>query len=216
MTGESPKLFGHVMYAKGIPPIILPLFCKLKVMGNSLPFFKRSNRRANEEPWDKLWDKPSSVEAAASVTPRAAAGPTHRRLDQDQHSQTATTSRPTNVTVASVSESKDQGETKTLVSAELSQVPLCVEANVSTVPVEGQLQASLTLSAAVGEGRGGNGAKITGHSTRTKRKHKTTTHRRQHGELTSITFPGSIFESIKLILLSYCSPPSPPPPPPQI
>ena len=156
-------------------------------MGNSLPFFKRSNRRANEEPSDKLWDKPSSVEAAASVTLRAAVGPTHRRLNQDQHSQTVTTSRPTNVTVASVSESKDQGETKTLVSAELSQVPLCVEANVSTVPVEGQPQVSLTSSVGVGESRGSS-AKKTGHSTGTKRKHKTATHKRQHGELTSAAY----------------------------
>ena len=144
---------------------------------NSLPFFDRA---ANEEPLDK----PSSVEAATSVTTRAAAEPIKdRRLDdQGQHSQTTTTSRPTNITVASVTEPKDQGETKTLESVKQSQVPLCVEeANVSTaVSVEGQPQTSLT-SAAVGEGRG-SGTSKTGHSTRTKRKRKTATHKRQHGE----------------------------------
>ena len=158
-------------------------------MGNSLPFFKTSDRKTSEE----ASDKPSSVEAVPSVTQRAAAGPikdTHRRFDQGQHSQqTATTSRPTNVTVACVTEPKDQGETKTLESAEQSQVPLCVEAaNVSTaVSVEGQPQTSLT-SAAVGEGRG-SGTSKTGHSTRTKRKRKTATHKRQHGEWTSVNFP---------------------------
>ena len=157
-------------------------------MGNSLPFLKKSDGRVKEKPTDQ----PSLVEPATTVTPRAAAEPikdTHRHLDQDQHSHTATTSRPTNITVASVTEPKDQGESKTLESAEQSQVPLCVGANVSTVPVEEQPQASLTSSAAVGEGRG-SGAKKTGHSTRTKKKRKTATHKQQHGELTFITFLG--------------------------
>ena len=126
-------------------------------MGNSLPFLKKSDRRVEEKPSDQ----PSSVEPAITVTPCAAAEPikdTHRHLDRGQHSHTATTSRSTNITVASVTEPKDQGETKALESAEQSRVPLCVEANASTVPVEGQPQSSLTSSAAVGEGRG-SGAK---------------------------------------------------------
>ena len=42
------------------------------------------------------------------------------------------------------------------------------------------------VDASMGEGRG-SGTSKTGHSTRTKRKHKRATHKRQHGELTSVS-----------------------------
>ena len=98
---------------------------------------------------------------------------------------TATTSRP--IDVASATEPKEisyQDETKTLEAVEQSQV-LQVEAGVPSVSatapiVEGQHihvnTSSVALTSKEGTGR-------TKHSTRTKGKHRTATHKRQHSEL---------------------------------
>ena len=159
-------------------------------MGNHLPFLKRTDKRANEK---EPSDKPSSVEEAASETP-SITGPvtlepyTHKPLDQGQvHSPqlTATTSR--SVDVASATEPKEisyKDETKTLEAVEQSQV-LQVEADVH-VP-------SISATASIMEGRHINTSSVavpsedgtgrTKHSTRTKRKRKTASHRRRHGEL---------------------------------
>ena len=122
-------------------------------MGSNPTSFKKSDRNAKE---DGASDQP--LEEPSPLTPRTTAGTikdTQRRLDQGQHSQTAT---PTNVSVI---------ETKT-------QVPLREHANVSTVLIDQQAQTSLT-SAVVGEG-----VRTTGHS---KRKRKSATLKRRHGEL---------------------------------
>ena len=109
----------------------------------------------------------------------------HSPLHQGQlHSPplTATTSR--HVDVASATEPKEisyKDETKTLEVVELSQVPL-EEADVpsvsATAPImEGQhINTSVAVPSKDGTGR-------RRHSTRTKRKRKTATHKRQHGEL---------------------------------
>ena len=171
-------------------------------MGNTLPFFKRSNGKANE-------DKLSSVEVAASVTPRTAGSITlkhaHRPLDQSEdesqlHSPTTTTLRPVNVSCeAEPKEISDQDEKKTLEPVEQSQVLHVAETDVSTLPVEGQPQTLLLTSVAVGDSGtgktghytgtgedGSSGTGKTGHSTWTKTKRKTATNKRQHGELTYV------------------------------
>ena len=98
---------------------------------------------------------------------------------------TATTSRP--MDIASATEPKEisyQDETKTLEAVEQSQV-LQVEVDVH-VP-------SISATASIMEGQHINTSSVavlsedgtgrTKHSTRTKRKRKTATHKRQHGEL---------------------------------
>ena len=176
----------------GISLIVPPTFCyNFTNMGNHLPFLKKTDRRANER---EPSDKPSSVEEAASVTP-STAGPvtlephTHRPLGgQGQlHSPplTATTSRP--IDVSSATEPKEisyKDETKTLEAVEQSEAQvLQVEVGVppvsATAPImEGQHinTSSVAVPSEDGTGR-------TKHSTRTKRKRKAATHKRQHGEL---------------------------------
>ena len=123
----------------------------------------------------------------------------HRPLDQGRlHSPTATSSNPVNVSsTAEPKEISDGDETKTLRVAEQSQV-LQVEGNASaTVPFEeGQPEISpMSATEAVGEERSGktelstgtgkDGSRCagkTGDSSRTKRKRKTATRKRQHGE----------------------------------
>ena len=175
-------------------------------MGNRLPFLKKSERRRNE---DKPSDQPPLlVEEAASVTPLAA-GPislepkTRRPLNQGQlHSPppTTTTSRPVNVSslAAEPKGMSDQDETKTSEVAEQFQVPLHVETDVpassvsattpriesgqppkTSVAVPGEDGSMTGYSTRTGED-GGSSTGKTGHSTRTKRKHK---RKRQHGEL---------------------------------
>ena len=177
----------------GFPVIVPPTFCfNFANMGNHLPFLKKTDRRANEK---EPSDKPSSVEEVISVTPSMAAPTTlephmHRPLHQGQlHSPplTATTSKP--VDVASATEPNEisyKDETKTLEAVEQSQV-LQVEADVHVPSIsatasimEGQhiYTTSVAVPSEDGTGR-------TKHSTRTKRKHKTATHKRQHGELRS-------------------------------
>ena len=98
---------------------------------------------------------------------------------------TATTSRPVNVT--SATEPKEisyQDETKMLEAVQQSQV-LQVEAGVpsvsATAPImEGQHIHVNTSSVAVPSEEGSSRTK---HSTMTKGKHRTATHKRQHGEL---------------------------------
>ena len=162
-------------------------------MGNHLPFLKKTDRRANER---KPLDKPSSVEEAASVTP-STAGPTtlephtHRPLDQGQlHSPqlTAITSRP--VDVASATEPKEisyQDEAKTLEVVEQSQVPL-VEVDVPSVSATAPIMKGQHINTSSVAVQSEDGTGKTGHSTRTKRKRKTATHKRQHGECVIISF----------------------------
>ena len=96
---------------------------------------------------------------------------------------TATTSTPANV--ASATEPKKisyQDETKTLEAVEQPRV-LQVEAGVPSVSatasiMEGQNVNTSSVAVPSEEGTG-----RTKHSTRTKGKHKTATHKRQHGEL---------------------------------
>ena len=179
-------------------------------MGNHLPFLKTSERRRNDSDHGQ---PSLSVEEAASVTPRAAGTislepHTHRPLEQGQlhvhvHSPppTVTTSRPANA--ASVTEPKeisDQVETKTLDVSEQSQVPLHVHVETdvpvpATTPGIESRQRPETSVAVTSEGGsetrhstrtgedGSSGTGKTGYSTRTKRKHKTATRKRQHGEL---------------------------------
>ena len=99
---------------------------------------------------------------------------------------TATTSRP--VDVASATEPKEisyQDETKTLEAVEQSQV-LQVEAGVpsvsATAPImEGQHIYVNTSSLVAVPSK--EDTRRTKHSTRTKGKHRTATHKGQHGEL---------------------------------
>ena len=189
-------------------------------MGNRLPFLKKSERRRNDS------DQPSpSVEEARSTTPRAAGPITlepHTHLEQGQlHSppSTTTTSRPVNV--SSVAEPKgisDQDETKTLKVAEQSQVPLHMKTDVPANPVpattpgmeSGQRpKTSVAVSCedcsrtghSTRTGKyGGSGTGKIGHSTRTKRKRKTATRKRQHGELRFIVVSLFLFLRPSLII----------------
>ena len=157
-------------------------------MGNHLPFLKKTDRRANER---KPLDKPSSVQEAASVTP-SNAGPTtlephtHRPLDQGRLCSpppTAANSRP--VDVASGTEPREisyQDETKTLEAVEQSLV-LQVEVGVPSVSATAPIMESQHINTSSVAVPSEDGTGRTKHSTRTKRKHRTATHKRQHGEL---------------------------------
>ena len=190
---------------KGFPYTSLPL----STMGN---FLKKSERRRNDsdQPSPSVEEAASvTLRAAGPITLEPH---THRPLEQSQlHSPppTTITSRPVNV--SSVPEPKaisDQDETKTLKVAEQSpsQVPLYIETDVPASPVSaatapeirgmkpGQRPIKAPVAVSGGNGSrtghstrtgkdGGSGTGKTGWSTRTKRKHKTVTRKRQHGEL---------------------------------
>ena len=112
---------------------------------------------------------------------------------------TVTTSKPANA-ATEPNEVSDQVETKTLDVYEQSQVPLHVHVETdvlvsATKPGIELRQRPETSVAVTSEGGsetrhstrasedGSSGAGKIGHSTRTKRKHKTATRRQQHGEL---------------------------------
>ena len=187
-------------------------------MGNHLPFLKTNERRKNDsdhgQPSLSVEEARSAVTPHAAG-PISLEPHTHRPLEQGQlhvhvhvHSPppTVTTSRPANA--ASVTEPKeisDQVETKTLDVSEQSQVPLHVHVETdvpvsATTPGIESRQRPETSVAVTSEGGsetrhstrtsedGGSGTGKIGHSTRTKRKHKTATRKRQHGELRLMVF----------------------------
>ena len=173
-------------------------------MGN----FLKKSENDSDQPLPPSVEEATSVtpRTAGSITLEPH---THRHLERDElHSPqpTTITLRPVNVSsVAEPKEISDQDETKTLEVSEQSQMPLHMETpDVPASPVSateprmesGQRPKTSRVAVPDGDGSrtehsirtgedidGGSGTGKTGHSTRTKRKHKTVARKRQHGEL---------------------------------